>query len=92
VVAGGQPGHPAADLLDDARALVPAHDRVPGRDVAGAQVVIGVAEPGGGEPDEHLARLRLVEVKLDDLERLAEVPEHRCSRLHATPSRAVSKV
>ena len=35
----------AADLLDDARSLVPAHDRVADRDVAGAQVVIGVARP-----------------------------------------------
>ena len=87
MVADGQPGHPDANLLDDAGPLVAADDRVPDRDVAGAQVVVGVAQPGGGEPDKHLAGLRLVEVELDDLERLADVPQHRCSRLHATPSR-----
>jgi hypothetical protein len=52
-----------------------------------SQVVVGVAQPGGCELDQDLARLRLVEVQFDDLERLADVPEHRCSRLHATPSR-----
>ena len=51
---GASPVTPSP-TLDHARALVAAHDRVADRDVAGAQVVVGVAEPGGGELDEDLA-------------------------------------
>src|SRR6185437_13960089 len=83
VVARLEPGHPGADLLDHPRALVPADDRVPHRDVTGAQVVVRVTQPGGGEPDQHLALLGRIEVHLDDLPVLAHVPEHRCPGFHA---------
>ncbi len=92
MVADREPGDAVADLLDDARPLVPADDGVADRDVAGAQVVVGVAQPRGGELDQDLTGLRLVKVELDDLEVLADVPEHRCSCLHATPSRGVNAV
>jgi hypothetical protein len=46
MVAGAEPVHAQADPLDYAGTLVAAHDRVPDRDVAGTQVVVGVAEPG----------------------------------------------
>ena len=82
VVTDREPGDAVADLLDNARALVPADDRVPDRDVAGTQVVVGVAQPRGGELDEDLAGLRPVQVEFHDLEVLANVPEHRCSCLH----------
>ena len=89
VVAGLEPDHPGADLLDDPGALVPAHDRVADRDVAGAQVVIGVAQARRHEPDQHLALLGRVELQLDDLPVLAHVPEHRCPGLHRTLLRHV---
>jgi hypothetical protein len=44
-----------------------------------------MAQAGGLQPDEDLTRLRLVEVQLDDLEVLADIPQHRGSRLHAHP-------
>ena len=84
VVARLEPADAGADLLDDPRPLVPAHDRVADRDVTGAQVVVGVAQPGRHEPDSTSPVLGRVEVQLDDLPVLAHVPEHRCPGLHAT--------
>ena len=74
MVADREPGDALADLLDYACALVAADDRVPDRDVTGAQVVIGVAQSRGRELDKDLAGPRLVQVKLYDLERLSRVP------------------
>jgi hypothetical protein len=65
-----------ADLLDDARALVPEHGRrVPGRIGARGGVQIRMADAARNEPDEHLACLRLRQVDLLDDERLAELLE-----------------
>ena len=55
VVAGLHPGHAGPDLLDDAGALVPEHHRQPGLEVAVRDVHVGVAQPGVGVPDQHLA-------------------------------------
>ena len=58
---------PVADLLDDARALVPEHGRrVAGGVGAGGRVEVGVADAAGDEPDEHLAGPRLGQVDLLD--------------------------
>ena len=59
--------HAGADRLDDAGALVPAHDRHPDGGVARGDVVVGVAEPGGHQLDPDLVRLGLVELQVGDL-------------------------
>ena len=77
VVARLDERHALADRLDDARALVAEHARrVAGRVGARGGVHVGVADAAGGEPDEHLARLRLGELDLLDDERLPELLEH----------------
>src|SRR6516164_10518547 len=91
MIADGEPGDTRPHPLHDPGALVAADDRVPDRDVAGAPVVVGVAQARRDEPHEDLAGLRLVQVELDDLEVLADVPEHRCSCLHANPTLSGSK-
>src|SRR5215831_11512642 len=83
VVARFQPAHAVADFLDDARTLVPADDREAHRDVAGPQMIIGVAQPGRREPDEYLAGLRRVKIQLGDLPVLADAPQYRCPGPHA---------
>ncbi len=90
VVARLNPAHAGAGLLDGPRPLVPADDRVADRDVAGAHVVVGVAQAGGGEPDKHLAITRRIKVQFDDLPVLAYVPEYRCLGFHAT-SRSIRR-
>ena len=83
VVAGRDERDAVADALDDAGALVPEHARrVAGRVGAGGGVEVGVADAARGEPDEHLARLRLGEVDLLDDERAAELLEHCCADFH----------
>ena len=76
--------HALPHALDDAGALV-AEDarRVPGRVGARGRVEVGVADAAGGEPDEHLAGLRLREVDLLDDERLPELLEHGGADPHA---------
>ena len=69
VVAGRQPADVLADLLDDAGALVAADDRQLERQVAGHQVLVGVAHAGGGDLHQHLTGLGLVEVDLLDAPR-----------------------
>jgi hypothetical protein len=70
-----QPGDARPDLLDDAGAFVPADDGETGRQVAVAQVLVGMAQAGGREADQHLAGLRPVQVDLGDLERPPVTPE-----------------
>ena len=84
VVAGRDEAAAAlADPLDDAGALVPEHaGRVSGRIGPGGRVQVGVADAAGGEPDERLACLRLVELDLLDDERLAELLEDGGPDLH----------
>src|SRR5581483_2725537 len=91
VVARLHPAHAGADLLDDAGALVPPDDREAGDDVAVAEVLVGVAEPGSDVADEDLAVLRRVEVEFDDLPVLSELPENGGLRLHPLPPPPASK-
>ena len=68
MVAGLHAAHRRADRLDHPGALVAAAvGEVAGRHVTGGQVVVGVAQPGGHDLDEHLVLLRLVELDVGDL-------------------------
>src|SRR4029077_9207833 len=83
MVADRQIAHAVADRLDHAGALVPEHRRrVAGGVGPGGRKQVGVADPAGLEPDEHLARARLGELELLHLERLAESLQHGCTDLH----------
>src|SRR5215470_3931924 len=83
VVADGNPGDGITHRVHDARALVPADNRHPHRRVALLDVVVGVAQAGRVELDPDLVRLRVIELKLGDLPRLAGFPADRGSRCHA---------
>src|SRR5581483_4373711 len=73
VVARPDEAHVRPDRLDDTGALVAEDARgVPGRIGTRGGVQVGVADAAGGEPDERLPRLRLLELDLLHDERLAE--------------------
>ena len=83
-------GHPVAclysrdtgaGLLDHAGALVPADQGQPGQ-AGGADVLVGMAQARGLEPDEDLAGLGLVQVEFGEFPRLAALAEHRGPGLH----------
>jgi hypothetical protein len=83
VVARGHARDALADLLDDARPLVPENGRrVAGRVRAAGGVEVGVAHPAGGETDQHLARPGPVEVHLLHRQRLGELLEDGGAHLH----------
>ena len=85
VVAGRDVGDALADGLDDARALVPEHRRRVARRVgARGRVEVGVADAAGLEAHEHLAGLRLGQVDLRDVQRLAELLQHGGTHLHGS--------
>src|SRR6185437_12891319 len=92
VVADLDPGHVRADRLDHAGALVPAdHGQPPGR-VAGLEVLVRMTHPRDLEGDSDFPGLRLVELKLGDIPRLAWFPDDRCLSAHissATPTASV---
>ena len=72
-----------ADRLDDAGALVAEHRRrVPGGIDTRRRVQVGVADAAGDEAHQHLARLRLGQLELLDLERCSELLEDRGANLH----------
>ena len=90
MVAGLHAGDARADGLDHARALVTADQRQ--ADVAaalGADVLVGVTEPGRLVVDQHLVILGLVQIQLGDLPILAGLVQHRGSRRHARHLRAL---
>lgn len=71
VVAGGDVRDPGAHGLDDAGALVAEDDGRGERDGPVDDGQIAVAEPGGGDPDEHLPRTRVPYLQVvDDLDLL----------------------
>ena len=77
---------PGPTSSDAAGALVAADHRVRDRQVAGDQVLVGVAQAARGELHEHLAGARSVELDLLDLPLAAGFPEHRRRGLHGTPA------
>src|SRR6185437_12896505 len=85
VVAHGDAVDAGPDRLDDAGALVPAHDGHAALDVADAQVLVGVAQARRGEADQDLALPRIVELELRDLPWLVEPGQDRCLGLHVRP-------
>ena len=94
MVADGHAGDTGTDLGDDAGTLVPTDDgqqvvdphqrpRLARRHhVAGDDVFVGVAQPGGLPFDEHLTGLRRVDLDLLDLPFLLGSVEYCCSALH----------
>ena len=83
VIAGREARHALAHGLDHARALVAQHGRrVAGGIGAARGVHVGVADAAGGQPDEHLARPRPVQLDVLDHERLSELLEHGRADLH----------
>jgi hypothetical protein len=84
VVTNLQVTHTGSDLLHDARALVAADDRHrhPG-EVAGADVVIGMAQAGGLEGHQHFAFLWTIEIYVLDTPFLIDIPQHGGIHLHA---------
>jgi hypothetical protein len=95
VPAGGQEGeHDVVALLDplvvrrrlrdDARALVPARERVDAdRDVAGGDVVVGVAKPGRHQLHLDLAGAWVVDLEIHDLVLAGCLANDRPTGLHA---------
>ena len=70
VVAGADVGHVRAHRFDHARRLMARHDdRPPGHRGRVDGVQVAVAEAGADGADQHLARRRLVDGQLDDVER-----------------------
>ena len=68
---------------DDARALVAARERVDtDRDVAGGDVVVGVAKAGGHQLDLDLARTWVVDLEVHDLVLAGCLANDRPARLH----------
>src|SRR5690606_688461 len=63
VIAGYHLGNAGADLLDDAGAFV-AEDRWPRQGRIGQHGEVGVAQPGGDDPDENVTGARLGELDL----------------------------
>ena len=68
-----------ADLLDDAAAFVPEHERRRLGPLADDDVQVGVAHAGRLEPDRDLAASRVVEPERLDRHRLLDAGEHRGS-------------
>jgi hypothetical protein len=56
VIAGLDGAHVRSDLLDHACRLMPEDGGKRMREVALQDVEVGVAQPAGDDPDEHLAR------------------------------------
>jgi hypothetical protein len=61
-------GDAGADFFNDARALVPADDRISRRQVAVGEVQVRVTKAGDRVVDKHLSRPGSVQVELHDLE------------------------
>ena len=74
VVAGRQPADAGADLLHDAGALVAADDRQRERQVAGDEVLVGVAHARRRQLDQHLTGPGRVELDLLDAPRRIRLP------------------
>jgi hypothetical protein len=85
MIAGLQRGHALAHLQHDARALM-AEDR--GEQPLGVRArkreVVGVADAGGLDLDQNLARLRAVEVHVHDFQRFSGFKGHGGTCAHGS--------
>ena len=72
----------AADLGDDARALVTAERGQGDRGGAGGQVVVGVAHARGVYADLHLVVDGVADLDLIDPERRVQLPQQSALGLH----------
>ena len=96
VVARGEFRDALSDFAHDARTLVPAdhgehggqphrtHHLVGRRHVAFEDVVVGMAQPGGGHLHENLAGLRGIQLEFLDGPRAADVVQDRRAAFHDT--------
>ncbi len=84
MIAGLNAGDPRADLAHDPRAFV-SEDR--GEDALAVEPVervgVGMADAGGHDLDQHLARLRPLEIDFDDLEGLLGFEGYGGAGLHS---------
>jgi hypothetical protein len=85
VIARLQPADALAHLLHHAGALVAADDGQLEGQVTGDEVLVRVAHAGAGELDEHLTRLRRVQLDLLDAPRCVRLPQDCGLRLHRYP-------
>ena len=72
MIAGLHIGDVGADLLDDAGELVTEHRRQRMRIEPFHEMQVGVAEPGDGGADQHLARAGLLQADVLDHQRLVD--------------------
>jgi hypothetical protein len=83
VVAGLQRGHARPDLDHDAGALMPEDSREQALGIgARKRELVGVADAGGLDLNQHLAGLWAVELDGFHLERLARLERHRRTHIH----------
>jgi hypothetical protein len=92
VITRSHAGDTRADVLDHPGAFVTQHHGQPSGEVALHDVQVGVAQPGVGEPDEHLTLLRPGQVELLDLEGLADLVDDGGGGLHPFSSSTVASV
>src|ERR1700742_1113952 len=72
-----------AHRLDDPGTFVPAGERIdPDRKVAGGNVIVGVAEPGGDQPDADLILARILDVEVDDFVTTRRLLDYRAAASH----------
>ena len=88
MVARRDRGHVGADLLDDARALVAEHRGQRHRVPLVAHDQVGVADPGGGDPHQHLVGPHRPELDLLEGEGGALVRRHGRRDPHGAGSSA----
>ncbi|MEZ5297493.1 MAG: hypothetical protein R2697_14825 [Ilumatobacteraceae bacterium] len=93
MVAGLEPVDARTDLLHDAGALVAADHRRAGSgtgEVAGHDVLVGVAHAGGDQLDQHFVLLRGIELDLLDAPRRVDLAQDGGACLHVqTPRESI---
>jgi hypothetical protein len=83
VVAGSETDDAGAHLAHDARSLVATDQRERRRKIAGADVLVGMAEAGRLPRHQDLAVARRIEIDLLDRPVAAVLPQNRRVGLHA---------
>ena len=76
MIAGLHVGHLRADRLDDAGRLVTEHRRHRARVLALHEVEVGVAQPGGDRPHQHVVRTDRADLHVVDDQLTGNVFEH----------------